>query len=73
MVVVHALICFYGGGIVATYDSNAVVLMSFFAGQLDVLKMKCSKLFDSGDEYISYPVAIRRISDCHNHHVLLVK
>ncbi|XP_045779424.1 uncharacterized protein LOC123876991 isoform X2 [Maniola jurtina] len=73
MVVVQTLICFYGGGIVANYDSNAVVLMTFFAGQLDLLKLKCSLLFGDGQEYISYQDAVKRIRDCHQHHVLLVK
>ncbi|XP_069361940.1 odorant receptor 82a-like isoform X4 [Maniola hyperantus] len=73
MVVVQTLICFYGGGIVANYDSNAVVLMTFFAGQLDLLKLKCSLLFGDGEEDISYRDAVKRIRDCHQHHVLLVK
>ncbi|XP_039759946.1 odorant receptor 46a-like [Pararge aegeria] len=73
MALVQSSICFYGGGIVANYDSNAVVLMTFFAGQLDLLKLKCSSLFGDGNEDISYRVAVKRIRDCHQHHVLLVK
>ncbi|XP_023948093.2 odorant receptor 46a-like [Bicyclus anynana] len=73
MVMEHALICCYGGGIVANYDSNAVVLMTFFAGQLDLIKLKCSNLFGDGEELISYQVAVKRIGECHQQHVLLVK
>ncbi|XP_069361944.1 odorant receptor Or2-like isoform X8 [Maniola hyperantus] len=50
-----------------------MVLMTFFAGQLDLLKLKCSLLFGDGEEDISYRDAVKRIRDCHQHHVLLVK
>lgn len=73
LVGVHTFICFFGGGIVANYDSNAVVLMTFFAGQFEVLKSTSEKLFGNGQEYISYDEAIRRIRDCHAHHVQLIK
>lgn len=73
LVGVHTFICFFGGGTVANYDSNAVVLMTFFAGQFEVLKRTCEKLFGNGQEYISYDEAIRRIRDCHAHHVQLIK
>nr|QMS80321.1 odorant receptor [Histia rhodope] len=72
-VVEHMLICFYGGGIVANYDSNAVVLMSFFAGQLKLLSANCTMLFGDENEVVSYNEALRRIRDCHYHHVQLVK
>ncbi|CAH0731753.1 unnamed protein product, partial [Brenthis ino] len=51
LVIIQCLICFYGGGIVATYDSNAVVLMSFFAGQFEFLREKCADLFGNGNEF----------------------
>ncbi|KAL0868348.1 hypothetical protein ABMA27_007867 [Loxostege sticticalis] len=68
----HILICFYGGGIVATYDSNAVVLMTFFAGQLKLLSVNCSRLFE-GEEEITYEEEIKKIRECHYHHLLLIK
>ncbi|XP_050355203.1 uncharacterized protein LOC126776599 [Nymphalis io] len=73
LVLIHSLICFYGGGIVANYDSNAVVLITFFSGQLEILKSNCERLFGDGLERISYVEAVRRIRDCHNHHVQLIK
>ncbi|CAG4959511.1 unnamed protein product [Colias eurytheme] len=73
MVLEHTLICFYGGGIVAAYDSNAVVLMTFFSGQLELLKRNCSRLFGDGNEYISYNEAVARIRDCHEHRMNLDK
>lgn len=68
----HILICFYGGGVVATYDSNAVVLMSFFAGQLKLLRLNCSRLFDNEAE-CSYECEMERIKECYYHHIFLIK
>lgn len=72
-VVCHTLICFYGGGVVATFDSNAVVIMSFFGGQLKLLSMNCSRLFGDGNEVVNYAEAVKRIEECHYHHLYLVK
>jgi hypothetical protein len=71
-VLLHILICFYGGGVVATYDSNAVVLMSFFAGQLKLLSINCSRIFDD-NEVESDTEKIKRIGECHRCHLMLVK
>lgn len=68
----HCGICVYGGGVVANYDSNAVVLMSFFAAQLKLLSINCARLFD-GDEMISNDEAVKKIRECHYHHVYLIK
>lgn len=68
----HILICFYGGGIVANYDSNAIVLMTFFAGQLKLLSVNCSRLFEDEKE-MNYEDEIRKIRDCHYHHLFLIK
>ncbi|OWR51103.1 olfactory receptor 27 [Danaus plexippus plexippus] len=73
LTLIHVLICFYGGGIVANYDSNAVVLMCFFAGQLKILKINCERLFGNGEEIVSYKEAVERIRICHHHHILLIK
>ncbi|CAF4879855.1 unnamed protein product [Pieris macdunnoughi] len=73
MVIEHTLICFYGGGIVATYDSNSVALMTFFSGQLEILKVKCNMLFGDGMNVVSYEEAVSNIKKCHYHHINLVK
>lgn len=69
----HTSVVVYGGGIVATYDSNIMALMSFFTGQLKLLSINCDRLFGDGTEVISYDEAILRIRECHYHHVNLVK
>lgn len=70
--IIHSLICFYGGGVVANFDSNVVVLLSFFVGQLKLLSANCSRLFRDGKD-ILYREALERIKECHQHHVDLVK
>nr|QIJ45820.1 olfactory receptor [Glyphodes pyloalis] len=70
-VVEHSLICFYGGGVVATYDSNAVVLMSFFAGQCQLLRVNCSRLFENDRSGCEDEMG--SIQECHNHHNNLMK
>lgn len=69
-ILLHSLICFYGGGIVAAYDSNAVVLMTFFAGQLKLLRMDCERLFS---QEISDEEASIKLRNYHYQHLFLVK
>lgn len=71
MTFIQSFICIYGGGIVAGYDTNAVVVMSFFTGQLMILKTNCTRLFS--ENVMNYEDAVRNIRDCHTHHVNLVK
>ncbi|KAM3962081.1 olfactory receptor 27 [Aphomia sociella] len=68
----QSLLCFYGGGIVANYDTNAVALMLFFSGQMKIVSANCARLFESGVD-LSYDVILRRIAYCHHHHLSLVK
>ncbi|XP_053616044.1 uncharacterized protein LOC128678485 [Plodia interpunctella] len=68
----QAMSCFYGGGIVAAYDTNAVVLMNFFAGQMELLSINCSRLFENSQE-LSDSEAIRKIQEYHMQHLLLIK
>lgn len=65
--------CFYGGTVVANFDTTAVVLMTFFAGQLKVLSANCENLFGDGNELVNYDEAVKRIKECHLHHYHLVK
>nr|AXF48777.1 odorant receptors OR27 [Lobesia botrana] len=69
----HSLICFYGGGIVANYDSNTVALMSFFCGQLELLTENCKRLFGEDNEIVSNSEALGRIKQCHIHHLSLIR
>ncbi|KAL0818851.1 hypothetical protein ABMA28_008170 [Loxostege sticticalis] len=71
-IISHNSIMCYGATIVANYDGNAMVLMTFFAGQLKILKENCSRLFDDEEE-TTCEDAIKKIRDCHYHHQLLIK
>ncbi|XP_045504398.1 odorant receptor 4-like [Colias croceus] len=67
ILVIQVCMCLYGGLTVASYDSNAVVLMTFFFGQLEILKENCKRLFDEERS------SVERIRECHYHHVELIK
>ncbi|VVD03126.1 unnamed protein product [Leptidea sinapis] len=53
----------YGSLTVASYDTNAVVIMIFFAGQLEILRVNCKNLFANKKN------VLRKFRDCHMHHV----
>lgn len=69
----HIFICHYGGSIVASYDTNAVVIMNFFAGQLKLLSIDCSRIFKKDKTAESYKKALINIRDCHERHTELIK
>ncbi|KAJ8709314.1 hypothetical protein PYW07_009140 [Mythimna separata] len=66
-------VTFYGGLVVANFDSTAIVIMTFFTGQLKVLSVNCENLFGDGNEPVSYDEAVKRIKDCHLHHLYMMK
>lgn len=70
MILEQTVICFYGGGIVANYDSNAVVIMSFFSGQLKLLKLNCERTFEQNG--VDSGESTNRIAQCHEHHSNLI-
>lgn len=68
----HTMICTYGGGVLANFDCNAIVIMTFIAGQFKILSINCARMFDDYED-LTDDEAIKRIEDCHYHHVNLVK
>nr|AOG12952.1 odorant receptor [Eogystia hippophaecolus] len=68
---VHILMNIHGGGIVAVYDSNAVVIMIFLKGQMRILREKCKTLFNDS-ENIQRKDILDRIKECHRHHGFLL-
>nr|ALM26216.1 odorant receptor 27 [Athetis dissimilis] len=64
---------FYGGTVVANFDSTAIVVMTFFTGQLQILSVNCERLFGDGNEVVNYDEAVKRIKECHLHHLYMVK
>lgn len=63
----------WGGWVVGSYDSTAVTIMCFIAGQLKLLKVDCERLFGDDKETVSEEEAIRRIKQCHIEYVTLNK
>ncbi|CAG9096159.1 unnamed protein product [Plutella xylostella] len=59
----------YGGGWITSYDTNAMVIMVFFRGQLELLRRNCVRLYDT----VSDDEVRRRIIACHTTHKELVK
>ncbi|XP_037974061.2 odorant receptor 22c [Plutella xylostella] len=59
----------YGGGWITSYDTNAMVIMVFFRGQLELLRRNCVILYDT----VSDDEVRRRIIACHTTHKELVK
>ncbi|CAB3233286.1 unnamed protein product [Arctia plantaginis] len=47
--------------------------MTFFTGQLNLLRVNCDRLFNTGDADVSYEETLQRIKDCHYHHLYLMK
>lgn len=65
--------CFYGGTVVANFDSTAVVIITFFVGQLKVLSENCKNLFGDGNKVVNHDEAAKRIKECHLHHLYILK
>jgi hypothetical protein len=57
-----------GGGVLAAFDTNAVAIMSFLKGQLGILKLKCTEIFEAGPNVQNY---VAKIAECHRHHNFL--
>lgn len=63
----------WGGWAVGSYDSTAVTIMAFIAGQLKLLKINCERLFGDKTENVTEEESIKRIKQFHNEYVSLVK
>ncbi|CAB3227786.1 unnamed protein product [Arctia plantaginis] len=47
--------------------------MTFFTEQLNLLRVNCDRLFNTGDADVSYEETLQKIKDCHYHHLYLMK
>lgn len=70
---VHILIVIQGTAVVAVYDSNAVAIMSFLKGQMQILKYKCENIFGYNYEVISRDEVISNIKECHRLHNFFIE
>ncbi|CAH2095497.1 unnamed protein product [Euphydryas editha] len=71
-VAVHVTMTTQGAGVVAVYDTNAVAIMSFLKGQMQILRYKCQQIF--GDKKrISTTEVLNNIKECHRLHNFFIE
>nr|AIT71979.1 olfactory receptor 4 [Ctenopseustis obliquana] len=63
----------YGGGWITSFDTNAIVIMVFFRGELELLKRDSVAMFGSESMPVSEEEAKRRLKECYKRHVDLVR
>ncbi|XP_048004747.1 odorant receptor 13a-like [Leguminivora glycinivorella] len=63
----------YGGGWITSFDTNAIVTMVFFKGELQLLKRDSAKIFGIENNPVSREEAERRLKECHRRHANLIK
>ncbi|XP_014368940.2 odorant receptor Or2 [Papilio machaon] len=63
----------YGGGWITSFDTNAMVIMVFFKGELELLKIDCGDIFGTASNPVSDNVANIRLHNCHKRYVELIK
>ncbi|CAH2230315.1 jg2040 [Pararge aegeria aegeria] len=62
----------YGGGWITSFDTNAIVIMVFFKGELESLRKDCSNVFGTEDVAITDEEIRLRMKICHKRHVELL-
>nr|WCC57676.1 odorant receptor 26 [Papilio xuthus] len=69
----HALMCIYGGGIMAAYDTSVMVIMVYFGGKLDLLRERCRQIFGTNGLGVSNEEVGATMKELHSIHDLLMK
>nr|AXF48779.1 odorant receptors OR29 [Lobesia botrana] len=69
----HIGICAYGATIVAAYDSSAIVILVYFGGKLDLLRIRCREMLGKCGLGISDKEANLAVRQLHEIHVLILK
>ncbi|CAH2098467.1 unnamed protein product [Euphydryas editha] len=63
----------YGGGWITSFDTNAIVIMVFFRGELEMLRIDSRNLFRADDSLVSNEEFNNRLRNCYERHVNLIK
>lgn len=66
-VLINVIMLTQGAGVIGVYDANIVVIMSFFKGQMRILRYKSQSIF-GGVEEISREEVLDNIKECHRLH-----
>lgn len=72
-VIWHVCLCAYGAGIMAAYDTVIMVIMVFFGGKLELLRERCTHIFENTEIATDDNQTNEKIRKLHNIHVLLMK
>nr|WCC57393.1 odorant receptor 54 [Papilio dardanus] len=70
---IHITMAFQGAGVVAVYDANSVVIMTFLKGQFIILQERCRRIFGAKDVTLTKSEVLMRIKECHRHHNFLLE
>ncbi|CAK1603746.1 unnamed protein product [Parnassius mnemosyne] len=73
MILYHTVMCIYGGGIMAAYDTSVMVIMVFIGGKMDLLRVRCKQIFGTNDLGVDDKQAEANIRELHDIYVLLMK
>nr|WCC57572.1 odorant receptor 50 [Papilio memnon] len=71
--IIQSYASIYGGGWITSFDTNAMVIMVFFKGELELLKLDCADIFGTESNPVSDEVADARLRNCYRRHVELIK
>lgn len=66
-VLINVVMLTQGAGVIGVYDANIVVIMSFFKGQMRILRHKSQSIF-GGVEEIPRDEVLDNIKECHRLH-----
>lgn len=68
---IQIIMSIQGSGVIAASDANAITIMTFMKGQMQILRQKCIKIFES-NSYEPKEI-LKRIKECHRHHTFLIQ
>lgn len=69
----HIGICVYGATIMAAYDTSVMVILVYFGGKFDLLRIRCKEMLGVSGEKISDRDADAAVRQLHEIHVQLLK
>lgn len=69
----HLIACYYGTVTICSFDTMAMVFMTFFGGKLDLFRERCKELFGKDSLQISDEEATSRVGELHQIYVNILK
>nr|AST36316.1 putative odorant receptor OR29 [Cydia fagiglandana] len=72
-VIWHILITYYGGSVAAAYDTSIMVILVYFGGKMNLLRIRCREMLGTEGKGVSDVNADKVVRQLHQIHVLLLK